>query len=45
MYNRILGDATGEMGGFYYYKDNVHWALYHNSWYADDSEFIYSDRP
>lgn len=39
--NRILGDATGEMGPFYNYADagggNQH---YHNNWYADDSYFV-----
>ncbi len=39
---RILGDATGEMGPFYYYyeKDNV--KRRHNSWYADKSDFVES---
>ncbi len=36
---RIFGDATGEMGSFYvYYESSNSW--YHNSWYADFSDFI-----
>ena len=35
---RILGDATGEMGPFYFYKDSD----IHNSWYADRSDFVTS---
>ncbi len=37
---RILGDATGEMGPFYTYKDG--WAndTQHNSWYSDQGVFI-----
>lgn len=38
--NRILGDATGEMGPFYYYKDDDGHPRYHNSWYTDDSPFL-----
>ncbi len=37
---RILGDATGEMGPFYTYKDKDNSGRYHNSWYADFSYFI-----
>ena len=33
--NRILGDATGEMGHFYSYK-----GYYKNSWYNDNSSFL-----
>ncbi len=36
---RILGDATGEMGPFYNYHD-LNSKSYHNSWYADLSNFI-----
>ena len=36
---RILGDATGEMGPFYYYQDNDSGKSIHNSWYADRSYF------
>ena len=43
--NRILGDATGEMGPFYYYKDGDGNTRYHNSWYADDSFFVDSGYP
>ena len=38
--NRILGDATGEMGPFYYYADNDNIIRYHNNWYSDNSYFI-----
>ena len=38
--NRILGDATGEMGPFYYYD-----GTYHNNWSADYSYFIDSGLP
>ena len=34
---RILGDATGEMGPFYYYQDADNVLRPHNSWYADES--------
>ena len=43
--NRILGDATGEMGPFYYYYDkdyNNGTQHYHNVWYADHSIFVAS---
>ncbi len=43
--NRILGDATGEMGPFYYYWDKNSAKHYHNVWYADDSYFIDSSYP
>lgn len=43
--NRILGDATGEMGPFYYYKDKDNNQRYHNNWYADDSLFVDSTNP
>ncbi len=36
--NRILGDATGDMGPFYSYKENSG-TYYHNNWYADCSTF------
>ena len=39
---RILGDATGEMGPFYYYQDTDNNNHTHNSWYADYSNFVYS---
>ncbi len=37
--NRILGDATGEMGPFYNYYEKVGPLYYHNSWYSDVSGF------
>ncbi len=41
---RILGDATGEMGPFYYYQDgDDNWL--HNAWYADGSYFVQSSDP
>ena len=43
--NRILGDATGEMGPFYYYADKDELSRYHNNWYADHSVFIDSTFP
>ena len=43
--NRILGDATGEMGPFYDYADNDGGSRYHNSWYEDRSYFIASSHP
>ena len=41
---RILGDATGEMGPFYYYQDGDNNRL-HNAWYADGSYFVESSDP
>ncbi len=44
--NRILGDATGEMGPFYFYADkNNTNKQYHNNWYYDNSYFISSIYP
>ena len=43
--NRILGDATGEIGQFYYYNDGDGATRYHNSWYADLSYFVDSINP
>ena len=37
---KILGDATGEMGPFYQYKDDDESIRYHNSWWANNSGFI-----
>ena len=37
---RILGDATGEMGPFYYYQDADNNNRSHNSWYADHAHFV-----
>ncbi len=42
---RILGDATGEMGPFYYYQDADNNIRSHNSWYANDSDFVSSSYP
>ncbi|MBE6149417.1 MAG: hypothetical protein E7170_01675 [Firmicutes bacterium] len=42
---RILGDATGEMGPFYYYEDSDGTTRYHSSWYSDNSNFIGSTYP
>ena len=43
--NRILGDATGEMGPFYRYADKDNINRYHNNWYSDYSFFIDSNGP
>ena len=43
--NRILGDATGEMGPFYYYVDKDNNKRYHNNWYNDNSCFLDSANP
>ena len=40
--NRILGDATGEMGPFYNYQDKDGNSRPHNNWHNDESRFIYS---
>ena len=40
--NRILGDATGEMGPFGSEKDPDGSTRYKSSWYKDYGEFIYS---
>ncbi len=41
---RIIGDATGEMGPFYYYYDkdgaSVNYKRAHNAWYGDYSYFV-----
>ncbi len=37
--NRILGDATGELGPFYYYTDGDGETRYHNNWWNDLSYF------
>ncbi len=42
--NRILGDATGEMGPFYGYWDNTTDHI-HNSWYADTAYFPKDEQP
>ncbi len=43
--NRILGDATGEMGPFFKYYDGDNELRNHNSWYDDFSYFINSSVP
>ena len=42
---RILGDATGEMGPFYYYQDTDNNSRPHNSWYVGISNFAVSSLP
>ena len=42
---RKLGDATGEMGPFYYYYDKDKNRRSHNAWYADLSYFVDSTTP
>jgi len=43
--NRKLGDATGEMGPFYFYADKDNIKRYHNNWYGDYSFFVDSTYP
>ena len=43
--NRILGDATGEMGPFYNYQDTDNNSRVHNSWYDDCSDFVATSYP
>ena len=43
--NRILGDATGELGPFYFYADKDNINRYHNNWYGDFSDFVDSTYP
>ena len=38
--NRILGDATGELGPFYSYKDSDNYNRYHSTWGNDYADFI-----
>ncbi len=42
---RILGDAIGEMGPFYYYAVGNGGQVYSNKWYYDLSHFIVSSYP
>jgi hypothetical protein len=42
---RILGDATGELGPFYYYFDSDENSRNHSSWYNDVSHFVGYSRP
>ena len=43
--NRKLGDATGEMGPFYFYADKDKIKRYHNNWYGGHSYFVDSTYP
>ncbi len=43
--NRILGDATGEMGPFITFKDGDGGSRIHNQWYSDFSPFVSSFSP
>ena len=43
--NRILGDATGEMGPFYSYLESNGINYIHSSWYGDYAVFIDSSNP
>jgi hypothetical protein len=43
--NRILGDATGEIGPFYNYADGDLSNRYHNNWGSDFSYFVESMSP
>ena len=43
--NRILGDATGEMGQFYYYKESNGSDFYHSTWGADLTNFVETANP
>ena len=43
--NRILGDATGELGPFYLYEDGDEYLRNHNGWYDDLSQFVDSSSP
>mgnify|MGYP004658413039 CR=1 FL=1 len=37
---RILGDATGELGSFYAYKDSDNYNRYHSTWGAGSAYFV-----
>ena len=39
-YNRTLGDATGEVGPFYYYKEDDNQDYIHGGWYNDYSYMV-----
>ncbi len=41
--NRILGDATGEVGPFYWYKDGDGNNKAHNAWNRNKAQFIATD--
>ena len=42
---RILGDAIGELGPFYYYKDSDNVQRYHSTWDTDNADFVDSSYP
>ena len=42
---RILGDATGELGQFYYYNDSDNNNRYHSTWGADHANFVAASHP
>ena len=42
---RILGDATGELGPFYAYKDSDNGNRKHSTWGADLANFVLSSNP
>ena len=41
--NRILGDATGELGPFYRYQYPEGSMQYHNNWWGDACHFVHSE--
>jgi hypothetical protein len=43
--SRILGDATGELGPFYYYDDEDSIFRYHNNWWGNSAIFISNNYP
>ena len=43
--NRILGDATGEMGPFYYFEDSKGVKSYRSSWYDDYVRIVSNTSP
>jgi hypothetical protein len=43
--NRILGDATGELGPFYKFADEDNTNRHHNNWWYDSSHFVESSNP
>ena len=42
---RILGDSTGEVGPFYYYKDSDNGQRYHSTWGAHYAYFVEASYP
>ena len=43
--NRILGDATGELGPFYSYKDSDNEQRFHSTWGTDNTNFVETSIP